>query len=309
MKRGNRRLFLCSAAVLACYVAACASSTPLPAKPVAKSPPSTGDLLRSATIEGIYDGSAVTLRDGVYEGLPPAAGGASRPTVRLLETMIGRGDLDGAPGEEIVALLAENSGGSGERIYLSAFRQQDTALTNLATTLVGDRVRLRRLSVDAGAVVLDVVQTAPGEPLCCGTQLARKTYRLKGERLEKVASQIVGRLSLAAIARLEWVLEEMNGQPLPPGTEPPTFSIQGDTASGFGGCNRFSGPVKEPAPGKMSLGDLASTMMACADEQMRIEDEYLRSLRRVTSYTFVAGRLALSWEGGGERGLLLLRRG
>lgn len=309
MKRRNSRLFLCSAPVLACYVAACASSAPPTVTPVAKGPPSTGDLLRSATIEGIYEGRAVTLHEGVYQGSPPTAGGASRPSVRLLETMIGRGDLDGAPGEEIVALLAESSGGSGERIYLSAFRRQEASIANVATTLVGDRVKLRRLSVDGGAVVLDVVQTAPGEPLCCGTQLARTTYRLRGERFEKVASQIVGRLSLAAISRLEWVLEEMNGKPLPPGTQPPTFSIQGDTASGFGGCNRFSGPVKEPAPGKIALGDLASTMMACADEQMRIEDEYLRSLRRVTSYTFLAGRLALSWEGGGERGMLLLRRG
>jgi heat shock protein HslJ len=49
-------------------------------------------------------------------------------------------------------------------------------------------------------------------------------------------------------------------------------------------------------------------MMACEDAQMAVEDEYLRSLRQVTSYTFLAGRLALSWDGAGGGGLLLFSR-
>jgi heat shock protein HslJ len=188
------------------------------------------------------------------------------------------------------------------------FQLRDAALVNVATTEVGDRVKLRRLSVESGTVVLDVVQTGPGEPMCCGTQLARKTYRLKDGRLQRIASQVVGRLSLAAISRQEWALDEMNGKRLSQGTEPPTFSVNGDVASGFGGCNRYSGPITENAPGKASLGDLAATMMACDDAQMAIEDEYLRSLRQVSAFTFLAGRLALSWEGAGQRGLLLFRR-
>ena len=294
--------------MLAFCLAACAGSAPPAPAPAVKAPASTAELLRSATIDGIYADKAVTLIDGVYEGASHAEGGASRPTVRLLEMLTASGELDGAPGGEVVALLAESSGGSGERIYLAVFQSQNAVLVNMATALLGDRVKLRRLDIDAGTIVLDVIQAAPGEPMCCGTQLARKTYRLESGRLKLVASQAVGRLSLAAIARLEWVLDELNGKAPAQGSQPPTFTIQGDTASGFAGCNRFSGPINETAPGKVSLGDLAATMMACEGTQMSIEDEYLRSLRRVTSYTFLAGRLALTWEGGGERGLLLFRR-
>lgn len=250
----------------------------------------------------------MTLRDGRYEGEPYVEGGAGHPAVRLIASMTASGELDGAPGEEVVALLAETSHGSGERIYLAVFQLRDARLVNVATTDVGDRVKLRRLSVEGGAIVLDVVQTGPGEAMCCGTQLARKTYRLESGRLQRVASQVVGRLSLAAISRLEWVLDEMNGKPLSQGAQPPTFAVNGDVASGFGGCNRFSGPIKENAPGKVSIGDLAATMMACDDAQMSLEDEYLRSLRQVSAYTFLAGRLALSWEGAEQRGVLLLRR-
>lgn len=293
---------------LGLWLAACASSAPPAPAPVAKAPPSTSELLRSASVTGIYESGPVKLRGGVYEGEPFVAGGASRPTVRLLEPLTATGDLDGAPGAEVVAVLAENSGGSGEAIYLAAFRAQGGSLVNVATAMLGDRIKLRRLHVDAGAVVADVVQPAPGEPVCCGTQLARKTYRLQAGTLVQASSQAVGRLSLAAIARVEWVLEEMNGKPLAPGSRPPTFTIQGDTASGFGGCNRYSGPVAESGPGTISLGDAAATMMACEEPQMSIEDEYLRSLRSVSSYTFLAGRLALSSQAGGASGLLLFHR-
>lgn len=250
----------------------------------------------------------MTLRDGAYEGQPYVEGGAGHPAVRLIEPMNASGELDGAPGEEVVALLAETSGGSGERIHLAVFHPRDAALVNVATADVGDRVKLRRLTIEGDSIVLDVVQAGPKEPMCCGTQLARKTFKLESGQLRQVASQTVGRLSLAAISRLEWVLEEMNGRRLVQAGQPPTFTVQGDTASGFTGCNRFSGAIKETSPGKISLGDLAATMIDCADAQMLLEDQYLGALRRVDSYTFLAGRLALSWERGGERGLLMFRR-
>ena len=296
--------------LLALALAGCAgSSRPAPGPAAAaKAPPSASALLRDATIGGIYDGQTVTLREGIYEGAPYAAGGAARPTVKLIEQMTAAGELDGQPGEDIVALLAETSGGSGERIYLVVFARKDDTLTNLGTVEVGDRVKLRRLTVEGGSIVLDVVQAGPKEPMCCGTQLVRKTYKLESGQLRQVASQTVGRLSLATISRVGWALEEMNGKPVAPSSEPATFTIQGDTASGFSGCNRFSGAIKEVSPGKISLGDLAATMMACADARMSMEDEYLRSLRQVDSYTFLAGRLALSWQGSGEHGVLVFRR-
>jgi len=273
-----------------------------------KAPLSNVELLRSATVEGIYDGQVVMLHDGVYEGAPFSPGGASRPTVRLLEPLTASGDLDGMPGGEVVAVFAENSGGSGEHMYLAAFRPEGERLTNTATAPLGDRTRLRRLHIDTGMIVVDVVQAGPGEPVCCGTQLARKTYRLATGKLEPVTTQVVGRLSLAAVSRVQWTLAEMNGKPIAKGNGAPTFTIQGYTASGFAGCNRFSGAVNEPGPGKIALGDLAATAMACDDAQMAVEDEYLRSLRQVASYNFLAGQLALRWDGAGGGGLLLFSR-
>jgi heat shock protein HslJ len=286
--------------LLALVLAGCASSSPPEPAPgvAAKAPPSVSELLRGATVRGIYDGQAVTLRGGVYDGAAHAAGGAARAT----------GELGGRPGEDVVALLAETSGGSGERIYLAVFEREDDTLTNLGTTEVGDRVKLRRLSTEGDSIVLDVVQAGPKEPMCCDTQLARKTYKLESGQLRQVASQTVGRLSLATISRLDWVLEEMNGRRVVQGSQPATFTVQGDTASGFSGCNPFSGAIKETSPGKISLGDLAATMIDCADAQMLLEDQYLGALRRVDSYTFLDGRLALSWERSGERGLLVFRR-
>jgi len=45
--------------------------------------------LANATYEGIYDGS-VTLKDGEYLGDPFAEGGASRPSVQLVDNFLVR---------------------------------------------------------------------------------------------------------------------------------------------------------------------------------------------------------------------------
>ena len=268
----------------------------------------TFEQLSCAKVRGIYGGKTIQLKDGVYEGEPFVAGGASRPRVMLLGRLTATANLDNQPGDERVALLAESSGGSGENIFLAVFGEQDGNVVNLGTALVGDRVRLRRLDIDGRTMLLDVVEAGPGEPMCCPTQLARTSYRLEPERLQLVAADVTGVLSLAAIADVEWTLEEMNGRPLAPGSRAPTFKVAGGIAGGFGGCNRYTGAVQESTPGNISLGNLAATRMACADPQMMLEDGFLRDLKRVTSYTFLEGRLALRWEDGGQSGLLMFRR-
>jgi len=114
--------------------------------------------------------------------------------------------------------------------------------------------------------------------------------------------------SPGAIRDVEWTLEVLDGQPLAPGVKAPTFTLSNGRASGFGGCNRYSGPVTESAPGSLSFGELASTRMACPDAQMSLEDRFLGDLKHATTYAFLEGRLALSWQDGGRNGVLMFRK-
>ncbi|HAJ92935.1 MAG TPA: hypothetical protein DCO71_10040 [Gammaproteobacteria bacterium] len=64
---------------------------------------------------GIHDDD-VTLTDGYWEGEPVVAGGASRPSVGLIDDFMLAGDLDGDGTDEVVVFLWESSGGSGTYI-------------------------------------------------------------------------------------------------------------------------------------------------------------------------------------------------
>lgn len=264
--------------------------------------------LRSARVRGLFDGKTVQLKGGVYEGPPYEPGGASRPRAQLLRRLTATGDLDGRPGEERLVFLSASTGGSGEDVLLAAFGLRKGKVENLGTALVGNRVKLRGLAVDGRTVILDVLEAGPKDAMCCPTQLARRSYRLEAGMLAEVGSEVTGTLSLATISGAEWTLEEMDGKPLPKGARPPTLQVGDGAVSGFGGCNRYRGGIEERSPGSVSIGKLASTMMACLDPQTPLETRFLRELALVGSYTFLEGRLALPWEEGGRRGVLLFRR-
>lgn len=149
----------------------------------ARTPPSLSEIGNS-TIAGIYD-DPIRLTGAVYEGETFVAGGTGRPRVQLLDTYL-TGDLDGAPGDEAVVVLVEDSGGSGSFAYVAVMSRNDGGVVNLATTLLGDRVQVRAARVQNGTVVVDLLQAGPEGPLCCPGEPATRTWRLVDGALREV---------------------------------------------------------------------------------------------------------------------------
>jgi heat shock protein HslJ len=267
------------------------SATP-PTSAVVKPAAPTGDQLLGATVAGVFD-APVTLTAGVYEGPPAQAGAASRPTLKLWESTIEFVDVDGAPPAEGVALLTSSEGGSGTYSHLGVFSLQDGKATTLGVAPLGDRVQLFRLWHEPGKVLLDVVEPGPGDASCCPTTLSRKAFGWKDGKLQQLSSDAVGGLSINLLAATDWMLVEMDGQPLPSGAMPPTTLIQYGKAAGFSGCNRYTGPITEPAPGNVKIGELAVTQKACDAAANEIEAAFLERMRATTAYQFQAGRLLL----------------
>jgi len=297
------------ALLAAVAVAGCSQKAPPPPVAAPPGPPPTPTLeqLRSASVSGVFD-QAVTLSGGVYEGEPLEPGAASRPRLLLWEPTVHFGDLDGAEGSEAVAMVSSSSGGSGEFVYLAAFAVRDGQLVNLGTAPVGDRTKLQSLWLERGTIVMDVIEAGPDDAACCPTQVARKTYALEGGALKQVSSEVRGVLALSMLAANEWLLVEMDGQPLPAGVEPPLIHFERESVRGFAGCNRFTAPVKETKPGEIDIGPAAATKKACPPEQMELEQKFLAQLDAVDRYTYLAGQLGLSWTDGERSGLLRFRK-
>jgi heat shock protein HslJ len=91
----------------------------------------------------------------------------------------------------------------------------------------------------------------------------------------------------ASITDRDWSLtslgERMN--PMGQGDRLPTLRLDssGSRASGFAGCNRFSGPYTL-AGDSLSFGPLVSTKMACAQGN-DVETAYLAALGNVRSFS------------------------
>ncbi len=78
-----------------------------------------------------------------------------------------------------------------------------------------------------------------------------------------------------------------------PGTEI-TLNFDGAQVNGSSGCNSYSAEATMGEDGTLSIGLVASTLMACLDEGvMQQESDFLAALAQVTSYTLSGTELTL----------------
>jgi heat shock protein HslJ len=275
--------------------------------PTLKIPP-TLDELKSATYSGLSEGpGTVTLQNGRWIGEPSARGAASRPLVEIAGDFRVLGDLNGDRLDEAVVVLTYNSGGSGSPSYLAVMSRQDGTVRNIATLALGDRVQLRSVQISGGKLLASGVRAGINDAACCPGELVEWQWALNGGKLTSPGAISTGRLSLAVLAKTDWVLHAWDITE-PAGKEPEvTLAYDVGRISGTSGCNRYTGSVTEgKTPGELSVGLLAGTRMACPDAQASVESRFLEQLSGAQTFGFMLGRLAISYAGAnGSRGTML----
>ena len=250
--------------------------------------------LGNATYKGV-ENTPLTLSDGYWEGSPYMEGGASRPRAGLLKEMRFNGDLDGDAHPETVVIIWHSAGGTGSHTHLAVMKRQRCTVENIATALIGDRVKLRGGRIESGKVILEVLQSGEQDAMCCPSVLATRTWWLQEGQLEEGEVEVTGKLELAALTGSGWTLTHLNtDEPVPAGAEV-TLKFDVERVSGKSACNRYSAGIKDGAnAGDLDIGPTASTRMACPDQLMEVEHQYLEALTHVESFSFHAGQLALS---------------
>ena len=99
------------------------------------------------------------------------------------------------------------------------------------------------------------------------------------------------------LAGTKWQLSTMDGSALPEQVII-TIEFKDGQAGGSSGCNSYGGAY-EAEDGKITLDNIAATLMACADEQvMQAEQQYLQALGKVQKYQLQDGLLELMDENG-----------
>jgi heat shock protein HslJ len=263
----------------------------------------------NATYRGVFD-EAIVLKDGQWQGAPYVEGGASAPRAGLAGDFLLHGDVDGDGAEEAVVLLWSSSGGSGTFDYVAVLdRDVNGAVTPVAITPLGDRVKVRSASIEDGRIAFDVVQAGPGDAACCPGQKMRRTFVLEGEKMREASTEDQGRLSLADLEG-EWKLLRFGPDEALPADVEITLEFQDGAIAGKAACNRYTaGVVPGDMPGTLSLsGPMAMTRMMCPPPFMEWEQRYTMALEGLQQFSFVAGRLVLSWRGDDDAGTLTFVR-
>lgn len=256
------------------------------------------------------DGASVTFTNGRWQGKPYVEGGASAPSAGLVEDFAVSGDIDGDGQQETVVLLWSSSGGSGTFNYVAVMgRDRDGNVMNIGTLPLGDRVQVISAEIAEGQVRFLVNQAGPGDAACCPGQKARRTFELSGDKMAELPVEEQGRLSLADLEG-EWVLVGFSGdEEVAPEIEI-TLQVAAGRIAGKAACNRYNGSLSEGgSPGEIHAdGPMAATRMMCPPQIMDAEQRYLHALQNVAKYSFVAGKLVLSWSAEDEAGRLWFRR-
>ena len=128
----------------------------------------TFDQAANADYDDILD-EPFTLTNGRYEGEPYVADASSKPVVQIDSEHSATGDLDDDGLNEIVVALVTDFGGSGSYVYLAVVDTTESGTRSVATTGLGDRVRIRSLAIENGLVVIETTEHGPDDAMCCPT--------------------------------------------------------------------------------------------------------------------------------------------
>lgn len=266
------------------------------------------EALGNIAYSGIYE-EPVQLVDGVYEGEPFVPGGAARPRVELLADLYLTGDFDGDGTEDAWVLLNENSGGTGQILYLAMVSDVAGNPRNPGTVAIGDRVDIMGLAAVDGNARLDYVAAGPGEAACCPTRMITAVFGLKDGNLGELSREDRDTLSLVQLAGPAWQLVRFAWkEPVAEGISI-TAEFEGDRISGSAGCNTYFATIEAPTPYELTIGPTGSTRKACPPPQMEAEDRFLKALQAATHFSFVLGKLAISYALDDVHGTLIFERG
>lgn len=256
------------------------------------------DALSNLTYPGPFPGGAITLVNGRanYDDE-----GSGAPYVRLITTLPVVGDLDGDGKQDALALLEDNSSGSGRFLFLSAVL--DTLGNPQPTDLVmlGDRVGLKALAIDGSGIAADLISQGTGDAACCAGTNTWQVWELRDGQLVVLSNGDLGPIAVSDLDGTSWKLVGYNGlvEPVPADTTI-TAQFAGGQISGSAGCNTYSATVSgvEGMPTGMTIGPIATTQMACPETDMQQESRYLAALASVSHWLwgYEPGHLILNYQ-------------
>jgi hypothetical protein len=165
-----------AAAILAVLVGCTTEVVRKPGPTAAVPAALTAEAIGNASFRsGLLEGTPVTLREGRYER-------GDGVVAWLLTELTAHGEVAGRPTAAV--LLAESGGGTGIFISLVLVQEADGRAASIASTLLGDRPRVRQIAIESdGTVLVDMLQVGEKDAFCCPSTPMIVRYALEDGKL------------------------------------------------------------------------------------------------------------------------------
>ena len=149
--------------------------------------------LRRLTLEQLHDGqyhlpllgdedTPIRFRGG-QGSIRYGAGATERVQTGLVGDLVAFGDLDGDQVADAAVVVFIDSGGSGTFIYLLAMHDREGTPVQAGHEFLGDRVRVKSLTISGGHIIVTMEAHGPDDGLCCPSIEISRAFTLHGSRL------------------------------------------------------------------------------------------------------------------------------
>lgn len=137
----------------------------------ADSGPLTLEMLKNAEYQVQNGMTLVQLVDGKYE-----AGSGSEYLSVSLHDQVAFGDLNSDGTQDAAILLSENYGGTGQFESLVPVFNNGGTPASSSGYFLGDRVRVKTVSIADGRITLELLVHAPDDAFCCPSQPMTQSF-------------------------------------------------------------------------------------------------------------------------------------
>ncbi|MGD8985899.1 MAG: META domain-containing protein, partial [Desulfobacteraceae bacterium] len=234
----------------------------------------------------------VKLSNGTYRG-KIVPGSASELIVMLSDHVV-FGDLNGDGADDAAVVLISDPGGSGRFRHLGVVINEKGSPQHVASQWLGDRVKVKSLSMSSGEIIVQMMTHGPKDPMCCPSFQVTRNYVLQE-----------GKLVIAGVRELmtrKWALRSLgvkdSQDPLLPRTAISLEFAADGKLRGSGGCNRYFAAYEIGPGDSLKIKSIGSTRMACPQEFMDQEMRYFEALQRVSAFRVQNNLLQLFYENG-----------
>jgi heat shock protein HslJ len=245
--------------------------------------------LMNATYRGINE-EPITLSDGEYK--------EEFLTVQYREGTELIGDLDGDGTEDAVVFLIVRGGGTAAFTYIAAQLNQNGRPLDAGAVLVEDRTQIRSAAIENGQIILDIIAHGPGDPDCCATYHATRTYNLQEGILVDTSAENVEMEKVSAndLDGTSWILIELDQETSRLAESEVTLEFHDSKLSGSGECNSYKSSFElgDLNPFILSIKPIAATKKACPEAILNQEDRYFKALESASLWGYDYGKLTLA---------------